>query len=152
MFMTVWLELTSKLPSLPKWLQATICDSHLSDAELLEYIYGSPTNMERTRKSQRPLHSCNFALLCIVVQSQEPTPTKEALVLPKWKATMEVEIDSVDQNHTWEQVPRPQHQQVIGLKWFFKNKYYVDGTLDKRKARLVAKGYSQVINLAYCPT
>ena len=140
---------THQLPPLPKWLQATIRDSHLSDADLHEYTSGSPTNMKRTRKSQRPLHSCNFALLCTVVQSQEPTTAKDALVLPQWKAAMEVELDSIERNHTWELVPRPQHRQVIGLKWIFKTKYHVDGTLDKRKARLVAKGYSQVEGVDY---
>ena len=90
---------THQLPPLPRWLQATIRDSHLSDVELHEYTSVSLTNMKRTCRLQRPLHSCNFALLCIVVQSQEPTTAKEALVLPKWKATVEVELNSIEQNH-----------------------------------------------------
>ena len=90
---------THQLLPLPKWLQATIRDSYLSDAELHEYTFGSTTNMKRTHRSQQPLHSCNFTLLCIVVQSQEPTTAKEALVLPKWKATVEVELNSIEQNH-----------------------------------------------------
>ena len=32
----------------------------------------------------------------------------------------------------------------IGLKWLFKTKYHIDGTLDKLKALLVIKGYSQM--------
>ena len=62
---------------------------------------------------------------------------------------MEVELDSIERNHTWELVPRPPHRQVIGLKWIFKTKYHADGTLDKHKARLVAKGYSQVEGVDY---
>ena len=59
---------TYQLPPLPKWLQATICDSHLSDAELQEYTSGSPIDIKRTNGSQQPLHSCNFALLlCTIV-------------------------------------------------------------------------------------
>ena len=44
---------------------------------------------------------------------------------------MEVEFNSIDRNHTWELVPRPQHRQVNELKWIFKTKYHADGTLDK---------------------
>ena len=62
---------------------------------------------------------------------------------------MEVEVNSIEWNHTWELIPQPQHRQVIGLKWIFKTKYHADGTLDKRKARLVAKGYSQVEGVDY---
>ena len=75
-----------QLPPLPKWLKAIICDSHLSNDELHQYTTGFPTKMRRTRRSQQPLHSCNFALMCTVVQSQEPTTTNEALVLPKKKS------------------------------------------------------------------
>ena len=62
---------------------------------------------------------------------------------------MEVELNSIEQNHTRELVLRPQHRQVIGLKWIFKIKYHADGNLDKHKARLVAKGYSQVEGVDY---
>ena len=79
-----------------------IRDSHLSNVELHEYLACPSTYTKRTRRSQRSLHSYNFALLCIVVQSQEPTTEKEALVLPKWKATTEVELNSIARNHTWE--------------------------------------------------
>ena len=57
------------------------------------------------------------------------------------KATLEVELDSIERNHTWELLPHPQNSHVIGLKWIFKTKYHVDGTLDKRKTCLVAKRY-----------
>ena len=44
---------------------------------------------------------------------------------------MEVEFNSIERNYTWELVPQPHHRQVNELKWIFKTKYHVDGTLDK---------------------
>ena len=73
-----------------------------------------------------------------------PTTAKEALALLERNTAMGVHIDSIERNHTWELLPHPQNSHVIGLKWIFKTKYHVDGTLDKHKARLVTKGYYQV--------
>ena len=86
------------------------------------------------------------------MQSQEFPTAKEVLVLPKWKAATEVELNSIEQNHTWELVLRPQHRQIIGLKWIFKIKYHADGTLDKLKAHSVAKDTRQVEGVEYGKT
>ena len=38
---------------------------------------------------------------------------------------------------------------TIGLKWIFKTKYHVDGSIQKHKTRLVAKGYSQIQDIDF---
>jgi hypothetical protein len=46
-------------------------------------------------------------------------------------------------NKTWKLVERPQDKEIIGVKWIYKVKYNVDGSVQRNKLRLVAKGYSQ---------
>ena len=53
------------------------------------------------------------------------------------------EYDALIKNGTWRLVDPPISAKPIGWKWVYKNKYKVDGSLDKQKARLVAKRYSQ---------
>ncbi|KAM1634488.1 hypothetical protein ACFXTN_011416 [Malus domestica] len=49
----------------------------------------------------------------------------------------------IEKNNTWELVDRPSDKPVIGVKWVYKLKLNLDGSVQKNKARLVAKGYSQ---------
>ena len=56
---------------------------------------------------------------------------------------MDDEFLSLKQNQTWELVPRPTDQNVIGSRWTFKLKLGADGSVVRHKARLVAQGYSQ---------
>lgn len=44
---------------------------------------------------------------------------------------------------TWSLVALPPDKNVIGCKWVFRVKYYLDGPLSKHKARLVEKGFHQ---------
>ena len=53
------------------------------------------------------------------------------------------EMKSIEKNGTWEMVELPEDKNAIGLKWVFKTKFAVDGSLQKNKARLVVKGYAQ---------
>lgn len=56
---------------------------------------------------------------------------------------MEEELDQIEKNGTWSLVPRPEHKNVIGTKWVFRNKLNEDGTVIRNKARLVCKGHAQ---------
>jgi len=60
-----------------------------------------------------------------------------------WRKAMEDEIEVIEKNKTWKLVERPQDKEIIGVKWIYKVKYNVDGSVQRNKARLVAKGYSQ---------
>ena len=53
------------------------------------------------------------------------------------------EFDALQHNGTWQLVPRPRNANVISGKWIFKNKYYANGSLERRKARWVVRGFSQ---------
>ena len=56
---------------------------------------------------------------------------------------MQTEMDSIQENQTWELSVLPANHKAIGLKWVFKVKKDPDGNITKYKARLVAKGYAQ---------
>ncbi|KAI3802282.1 hypothetical protein L1987_30412 [Smallanthus sonchifolius] len=73
----------------------------------------------------------------------EPTTYKEAACIKAWKDAMQVELDSITKNKTWNLVRLPAGQKAIGLKWVYKLKRDASGNVTKHKARLVAKGYVQ---------
>jgi len=61
----------------------------------------------------------------------------------EWTAATKAELDSLQQNETWELVKLPSGRNAIQNKWVFKVKSDEKGLVDKFKARLVVKGYSQ---------
>ncbi|KAI5333988.1 hypothetical protein L3X38_024121 [Prunus dulcis] len=69
-----------------------------------------------------------------------------------WQEAMNAELEMIEKNNTWELVERPADKPVIGVKWVFKTKLNLDGTVQKHKARLVAKGYSQKPGIDYNET
>lgn len=62
---------------------------------------------------------------------------------------MEEEMQTLKLNHTWDLVPRPPHNNIIGSKWIFKIKLKDDGSIERYKAHLMAQGYTQVEGLDY---
>ena len=55
---------------------------------------------------------------------------------------MNEELDQIEKKDTWELVPRPKDNNVIGIKWVFKNKINQDCQVIRNKERLVCKGYA----------
>ncbi|CAL9018208.1 unnamed protein product, partial [Prunus brigantina] len=82
----------------------------------------------------------------------EPETYYEAIEDKAWKEAMDAEIETIEKNGTWELVERPTDKPVIGVKWVFKTKLNLDGTVQKHKARLVAKGYAQKPGIDYNET
>ena len=72
-----------------------------------------------------------------------PRSVRAAVSDPAWHAAMLDEVRALQQNQTWELVPRPTGAHVITGKWIFKKKYHADGTLERRKVRWVVRGFSQ---------
>jgi hypothetical protein len=52
---------------------------------------------------------------------------------------MDVKIDAVEINETWELVDLPQGKAVIGVKWVYKSKHKVVELVERHKERLVVK-------------
>lgn len=111
----------------------------------------------RNRDNLRPPsryrdHVCNINL---TLNAAEPKTFKEAMSgvdREKWQEAINSEINSLEENETWELVELPKGRKAIPCKWLFKIKTNADGTLDKYKARLVIKGYSQKEGLDFYET
>ena len=72
----------------------------------------------------------------------EPSSFQEAVQQPTWVDAMVEEYDSIVKNNAWEIVPRPVDKSVVGLRWIYKVKQVVDGSVEKYKARFLAWGFS----------
>jgi hypothetical protein len=59
------------------------------------------------------------------------------------------ELKSIEMNKTWELVKFPEGKKIIDLKWVFKTKLNLDGSISKHKARLVARGFLQTYGIDY---
>eukprot|EP00252_Welwitschia_mirabilis_P001036 TRINITY_DN11012_c0_g2_i1.p1 TRINITY_DN11012_c0_g2~~TRINITY_DN11012_c0_g2_i1.p1 ORF type:complete len:300 (+),score=34.99 TRINITY_DN11012_c0_g2_i1:1778-2677(+) len=67
----------------------------------------------------------------------------------EWLDAMEDELQPIHRNQTWELCDLPKGKSAIGLKWIFKTKFLVDGSIQKHKGRLVVKGYAQQQGIDY---
>ncbi|KAI5348232.1 hypothetical protein L3X38_001119 [Prunus dulcis] len=97
------------------------------------------------RKLDDILAQCN---LC----TMEPEKFQEAVKDESWMKAMKDELNMIEKNDTWELVDRSVDKPVIGVKWVFKTKLNLDGSVQKNKARLVAKGYSEKPRVDYNET
>jgi hypothetical protein len=85
------------------------------------------------------------------ISSLEPLKVDEALDDPDWTISMQEELNNFTRNEVWELVERPK-QNVIGTKWFFRNKQDEHGVVTRNKARLVAQGFTQIEGLDFGET
>ena len=88
-----------------------------------------------------------------LIEEEEPLTFSEAIRSKngkKWRAASDEEMESLEKNHTWILIDRPEGERTIGCKWIYKIKPGVPGGENKRyKGRIVAKGYSQIEGIDY---
>ncbi|XP_034674498.1 uncharacterized mitochondrial protein AtMg00820-like [Vitis riparia] len=77
---------------------------------------------------------------------------EEAIKDEKWWVAMQDELNMIEKNNTWELVDRPLHKKPIGVKWVYRTKLNLDGSINKYKARLVVKGYEQMFGVDFFET
>ena len=79
----------------------------------------------------------------------EPSSFEEALEDPAGVDAMVEEYDSIVKNSAWEIFPRLEGKSVVGLRWIYKVKQAVGGSVEKCKARFVSRGFSQIEGIDY---
>ncbi|KAL5795083.1 hypothetical protein ACOSP7_003677 [Xanthoceras sorbifolium] len=110
------------------------------------------TPLRRSIRTRKP--NPKYANAAIVEEATviEPETFEEASQSSKWMTAMKEEIAALEQNQTWELVPKPRDVKPISCKWVYKIKYRPDGSIKRYKARLVARGFSQQYGLDYDET
>ncbi|KAL0423503.1 UNVERIFIED_CONTAM: Retrovirus-related Pol polyprotein from transposon RE2 [Sesamum radiatum] len=128
------LRRSSRQGTKPCWMNDFVCSSSHD-------VDGSPKVASIT-----PSH---YAVMTVISTLQEPKSYLEANNSPEWRLAMQVEINALEANQTWEITPLPPDKMPIGCRWVFKLKLKADGSIDRYKARLVAKGYNQIEGIDY---
>nr|GFD55430.1 Gag-Pol polyprotein [Tanacetum cinerariifolium] len=87
---------------------------------LLEQVIGNPSKSVRTRRQlESDGEMCMFAL---TVNRTEPKNIKEAMADSAWIESMLEELHQFDRLDVWELVDKSLCQNVINMKWLWKNK------------------------------
>ncbi|KAL8109804.1 hypothetical protein AgCh_025773 [Apium graveolens] len=132
----------------------------------------APTLLRRSLIQTKPLDayitkpSSSSTTLCATVATQEVQPTFQCFVTsivktedPKtfyqaieqqhWIDAMNVELEALEANDTWDVTTLPSNKKAIGCKWLYKTKFKSDGSIERFKARLVILGCKQVYGVDY---
>ena len=83
------------------------------------------------------------------ISHEDPGSFEEAKRDVKWIRAMDLEIEAIEKNETWQLTTLLKGAKKIGVKWVFKTKLNEKGEVDKCKARLVAKDYAQQQGIDY---
>ena len=94
--------------------------------------------------------SCSF--IASLDSISLPNTVREVLSHPGWRSSMVNEMQTLDDNGTWDLVPLPTGKKVIDCRWVFAVKFNHDGSVAGLKVRLVAKGYAQTYDVDYYDT
>ncbi|WVZ24536.1 hypothetical protein V8G54_003080 [Vigna mungo] len=114
----------------------------------------APNNLFTHYQVSYPLKNSHLPIKLFSLTSTPHTPSSvsEALFDRKWKHAMDVEMEALNKNGTWELVTLPPGKKPVGCKWVYAIKYRADGTIERFKARLVAKGFTQTYGVDYLET
>ena len=99
----------------------------VDDEELLDAFYGGEPLHYRTMdnilgEESIPEVEPRVCAQLHLTYGGEPTAHAEAQGDPAWRKAMEIELESVEKNRTWELVDPPAGHRPITLKWVFKLK------------------------------
>ena len=99
------------------------------------------------------LNTENYNFSTSLNKIREPKTYKEAATNPKWIEAMNLEVEALNRNETWDEITElPVGRKAIRGKWVFKIKYKSNGEIERYKARWVAKGYNKKEGVYYDET
>lgn len=108
----------------------------------------------RTNFGQPPSRFSDFVSYCANINNVyfEPRNHNEAMQCKNshyWKLAELEELNSLEENNTWELVDLPYGRKAIGSKWVYKLKMDENKCIVRWKGRLVAQGFSQKYGIDY---
>lgn len=59
----------------------------------------------------------------------DPTTNEETVKVEEWQYAMKEELIAIQRNKTWELTDLLSGKNAISLKWVFKTKFHVDGSI-----------------------
>lgn len=110
-----------------------------------------PTVVRRSMRGLKPSTRYDPSEYVLLTDGGEPESYDEALEdehKDMWFGAMDEEMDSFEENHTYELVELPKGKKVLLNMWVYRIKHE-DGKPPRYKARLVVKGYSQKKGIDY---
>lgn len=104
---------------------------------------GSPSPQQRSTRvrKQTSFYKCNL----VSTEESEPQTYQEAMKrqdASKWQEAIDRELETLNENNTWEVCEKPGDTKTVSSKWVFKIKRS-DDNICQYKARLVARGFEQ---------
>lgn len=100
-----------------------------------------------------PVHACLASAENIAPTVRQALQSKDHA---KWWDAMCREYDAINEQGTWEVVPRPVNRKVVGVTWVLRTKSDVQSGHTIHKARLCARGFTQIpgvdFDATYAPT
>lgn len=130
-------------------------DRHLSEEGKASKLPHNKPNLETPRRStgeRKPVNRKDYiSYLALEKMGKDPTSIEEAINSPqkeKWIQAMNRELQSLDENNTWEVSDLPKGATLLGTKWIYTQKLNDQGK-PKFKARLVIQGCRQIKGVNY---
>jgi transposase InsO family protein len=134
----------------PPFIYADQVDSSdgLSDEEHQLTEESESENYQTDEDDDSDYHHISTATQSIY-QEVEPTNVKEALKDSNWYRSMREELQSLEQNMTYNEVLLPKGERPTSTKWVWRIKRNMNGNIEKYKSRLVARGFNQIYGHNY---
>ena len=101
-------------PYRPKWAETIV--------QAARELAGNPQEPRKTRsQTSKASFASDSALAehCYMLISSEPQTYQQYCTDLRWKSAMEDELQSLQENNTWELVPLPPKRKLVQCKWVF---------------------------------
>lgn len=138
--------------SIERFIDNSNCDDHAPSKSMDEV----PTIRKSTREKKTKVFQDYVTYFCgdAVDIENVPMSVTEALSGPdseQWKAAMNDEMESFQENEAWDLVEAPVGATIVQCKWIFKKKCDHESRVSYR-ARLVARGFAQKAGIDFDET
>ena len=94
----------------------------------------------------------SFFFFSLVSQIDDPLTYEEVVEEYGRAQAMDLEIECIEKDHTWEVVDLLEDKDVISVKWIYETKQDDDGNVQKQKERMIIRGFTQQLDIEFNET